>query len=61
MDEIPADVFLFKVNNGITKTMDEICSKLVIKILERCSVVFIVNFEQISLIPKVVRLLILNK
>ena len=44
MDEIPADVFLFKVNNGITKTMDEICSKLVIKILERCSGVFIVNF-----------------
>ena len=61
MDEIPADVFLFKVSNGITKIMDEICSKLVVKILERCSVVFIVNFEQISLIPKVVRLLILNK
>ena len=41
-----------KVNNGNTKTMCEICSKLTIKAPERpqwrCSGVFIVNFEQLN-------------
>ena len=45
-------IYLSKVNNGNTKAMCEICSKLTIKKSERrqwCrSVVFIVNFEQIS-------------
>ena len=27
----PADIYLFKVNNGNTKTVREICSKLIIK------------------------------
>ena len=30
-----ATIYLFKVNNGSTKTMCEICSKLIIKTSER--------------------------
>ena len=44
-----AGIYLFKVNNGNTKTFCEICSKLTIETLERClgrpSSVFIVNFK----------------
>ena len=43
----PAGDYLFKVNDGNTRTMCEICLKLVIKTPERRLVVFIVNFEQI--------------
>ena len=43
---------LFKVNNGNTRTISEICLKMLIKTREwhqwRLAVVFIVNFEQIS-------------
>ena len=49
---MPAGIYLVKVNNGNTKTMREICSKLKIKTPERRqwrrSGVFIVNFEQVS-------------
>ena len=49
----PANVYLFKANNGNTRAMREICSKLTIKKPERRHWrrfgVFIVNFEQISL------------
>ena len=31
----PAGIYLFKINNGNTKTMPEICSKLTIKTPER--------------------------
>ena len=34
-DYFPADIYLFKVNYGITKTMCEIFSKLTIKTPER--------------------------
>ena len=49
---IPADNYIFKVNNRNTRTKCEICSKLTIKIPERrhwrrCGI-FIVNFEHIS-------------
>ena len=33
---IPANIYLFKVNNGNTKTINEICLKLIIKTPERC-------------------------
>ena len=50
----PAEIYLFKVKIWSTRIMCEICSKLTIKTPERCqwrrSDVFIVNFEQISLI-----------
>ena len=36
----PADIYLFKVNNGNTSTMCEICSKITIKATERPSSVF---------------------
>ena len=45
------------VNNRNTRTMCEICSKLKVKTPEkrqRCSGVFIANFEQISLIILVI-------
>ena len=46
---IPADNYMFKVNNKNTRTRCEIRSKLTIKTPERrqwrCSSVFIVNFE----------------
>ena len=49
---IPANIYLFKVNNGNIRKRCEICSKLTIKTPERCqwrcSAVFIVNFERIS-------------
>ena len=47
----PAGNYMFKVNNRNTRTRCEICSKLTIKIPERChwrrSGVFIVNSEHI--------------
>ena len=51
MDAYPADIYLFKVKNGNTRTMCEICSKLTIKTAQRRSGrsgVFIINLEQIS-------------
>ena len=49
---IPDNVYLFKVNHQITRSMCEICSKLTIKPPERRqfngSVVFIVNSDYIS-------------
>ena len=61
----PAGIYLFKVNNGNTRTTCETCSKLTIKIPKRrhCrrSGVFIVNFEHISHIVLVFPLLTLNK
>ena len=50
----PGSIYLFKVNNGNTKTMCKIASKLTIKALERRQRsrrrpgLFIINFEQIS-------------
>ena len=35
-NHVPAGIYLFKVNNRNTWTMYEICSKLTIKIPERC-------------------------
>ena len=59
---IPADNYIFKVNNRNTRTKCEICSKLTIKIPERRrrSGTFIVNFEHISHLVMVFLLLILN-
>ena len=54
----PAGTHLFKVNNGNTKAVCKKCSKLTVR---RRFVVFIVNFEQISLIVLVFPLLTLNK
>ena len=48
---------LEQVNNRNTRTMCEICSKLKVKTPEkrqRCSSVFIANFEQISLVILVI-------
>ena len=46
---IPAGNYMFKVNNGKTRTKCEICSKLTIKNnARRRSGVFVVNFEHIS-------------
>ena len=47
----PASISLFRVNYRNSKKRCEICLKLTIKTLKRlrhCSVVFIVNFEQVS-------------
>ena len=47
----PVIIYLFKVNNGDTRSICEIRSKLTGKTPElrwHCSGVFIVNFEQIS-------------
>ena len=48
----PAGNYMFKVNNRNTRARCEICSKLTIKIPERCQWhrcgVFIINFEHIS-------------
>ena len=41
-------IYLLKVNNRITRTRFEICSKLTIKTPEPCSSVSIVNFEQVN-------------
>ena len=60
----PAGIYLFKVNNGNTRTRCEICSELTIKTPERrhwrCFGVFIVNFGQISHLVLVFLLLTLN-
>ena len=60
-----ADICLFKVNNGSTNIINEIYSKLTTMTLERqrCrrSGVFVINFEQISLIVLVLPLLTFNK
>ena len=65
MHLIPAGIYLFKVNNGNTRRMCEICSKLTIKTPERLwhwrrSVAFIVNFERIAQIVIVFPLLTFN-
>ena len=60
--QYPTGIYLSKFNNRNTRTMCEICSKLTIKTTERrSSVVFIVNFEQISHIVLVFLLLALDK
>ena len=51
----PVSIYLFSVSNGNTRTICEICSKLPIK--KRRSVLFFVNFEDISHIPPVFPLL----
>ena len=60
----PAGIYSFKVNNGNTWTMREICSMLIIKAPERSQWrrpgVF-VNFEQILHIALLFQLLTLNK
>ena len=62
---LPSCSYLCKVNNGSTKAIYEICSKLTIKTLERRQWdrlgVFIVNIEQIPHIVIVLPLLTLNK
>ena len=56
----PDVIYLFKVNNGKTRTICEICSKLILKTAERrhwClrrSSVFIADFNQISHIISIV-------
>ena len=61
----PVGIYMFKVNNGNTKTRCEVCSDLTIKTPERRywrrSGVFIVNFEHISLLVLVFLLLILRR
>ena len=61
---IPAGIYLLKVNNRNIRTRYEICSKLTTKIPERRrwrrSGIFIVNFEHISHLVLVFLLLILN-
>ena len=51
-DVFPDGINLFKVNNGIIRTMCETFSNLTIKTAERCqwdcSGVFIANFEYVS-------------
>ena len=55
-------IHLFKVNNGKTGSMFEICSKLTIKTPEeRHCGVYIVNFGQISYFVQVFPFLFLNK
>ena len=62
---VPTGIYFFKVNNGNTRTMCEICWKLTIKITEwrhwRRSGVFIGNFDHISHIVQVFPLLTLNR
>ena len=64
VDTSPASIYSIKVNIRNTKPMYEICSKELIKTLERGdwrrSGVFIVNFEQISHIILVFLLLTLS-
>ena len=55
-----ANSYLFKVNKGNIRKRCEIYSKLTIKAPERCSDVFIVNFEHISHVFLVFLLLNLN-
>ena len=65
MQEYPAGIYLFKVNNRNTRTRCEICSKLTINTPERRqwrrSGVFIVNFEHISHLVLVFLLLTLSR
>ena len=63
-----ASNYMFKVNDGSTRTRCEICSKLTMKKDTRAtslhwsfSGVFIVNFEHISLIFQVFLLLTLSR
>ena len=62
---LPTWRYLFKIHSRNTRTMCEICSKLIIKTTERrhrrLYIVFIVNFEHISHIVLVFLLLTLNK
>ena len=60
LDNIPSGIYLLKVNERNARARCEICSKLTIKIPERCQwlnfehvshlalVFFFVNFEQVS-------------
>ena len=56
----PEDIYLFKVDNGNTKTVCEICLKLRRKVPEHNGL-FIVNFEQILYMVLLFSLLIFNK
>ena len=57
----PVGIYMFKGNNRNTRTRGEIFSKLTMKIPERHSSVFIVNFEHISHLVLVFLLLILSR
>ena len=63
--EFPVGIYLFKVKNGNTRTMSDICSKLTIKTPKqrywRRSSVFIVNFEHTSHLVLVILLLTLSR
>ena len=65
VENCPAGIYLFKVNNRNTRTRCEICSKLTINTPERRqwrrSGVFIVNFEHISHLVLVFLLLTLSR
>ena len=54
----PAGIYLLEVNNRNIRARCEICSKLQRR---RCSGVFFVNFEHISLLDLVFLMLTLNK
>ena len=56
-----AGIYMLKVNNRNTRARCEICSKLTIKIPERLSGIFIVNFEHISHLVLVILLLTLSR
>ena len=62
---IPANIYLFKVNNRNTRKRCELCSKLIMKTPERCHWrrfnVCIVNFKHISHLFVLFLLLPLNK
>ena len=64
-DSHPGDIYLFKVNKNNTRKTCEICSKLLIKTLERRhlrhSGVSIVNFEHMLHLFLMLLLLISNK
>ena len=65
IEYLPSRQSLFKVNNKNTRTWCELCSKLTMKTPERrqwrCSGVFIVNFEHISLLVLVFLMLTLSR
>ena len=62
---MPANIYIFKINNRKTRKMCEICPKLTIKATERRqgrrSGVFIINVEHFSRLFLVLLLLTLNK
>ena len=58
---VPTDNCMFNNNNKNTRTRCEVCSKLTKKTPERCSGVFIVNYEHISHFVLVFLLLTSNK